>query len=222
MRLLIGDEKVRLSKRQLNSMYIGGGVEADVFKYGDEAIKLYRRSCEKDRLTKKEARGLIGIPTKRVLLPQKIIKSSFSKAFRGYTTPFISNNSINEVTNMKMGQFLDEVTFLEDDMELLADNKVAVHDLQLFNTLYNGNIYFCDPGSYAFRSEVNSGVIRIENMFGLNHFLLSELFSLVKTDIYKRTDYIYSYDWNNRLSLQMGEKADPNETISQHVKRMTR
>lgn len=219
MKLLIGDTEVSFSPAELRHMYVDEGLEAKIYRYGDKALKLYGEECVKRRLDEDTVNKLIGIPTKRILLPEEIISSSGSKVFLGYTTPFIDNSSKKKIPNMKMEHFLDEVAVIEDDIELLSNNGVGLYDFTMGNLLYNGNIYFCDPGSFAFEEEKIEGQLYMSNTFYFNEFILEKLFESVGVggEIKRRT---YGYDWNERLSPQMRKKSIPSETIKQYVKRV--
>lgn len=222
MKLLIGDQEIEFSNDELDYMFIDEGSEAEVFQYKDEVLKLYKDFCRKYRLSEEEASALINIPTKRILLPKKIIKIPDSLDFKGYTTQFIKTCSRSVIPNMKMDHFLDELEVLESDMKLLADNDVDVDDFNLENMLYDGCMYFCDPGSFTFRRGSRDGSIYRNNISQLNTFVLNDLFGMVKVSKVKRQAYNINYDDSERLSWQIRDNTVPGETIKQHIRRMTR
>lgn len=222
MKLLIDRDEVEFSDDELDYMFIDEGTEAEVFQYRDEALKLYKDYCMKYRLSEEEAVKLTTIPTKRILLPRKIIRIPENSEFKGYTTRFIRKCSRNAILNMEMKHFLDELEILEDDMRLLADNGVDVDDFNLDNMLYDGSLYFCDPGSFTFRRNTHEREIYRNNISQLNTFVLDDLFGLVKISKAKKRKYDSNYDESECLSWQMREMATGSESIKQHIKRMTK
>lgn len=222
MRLLIGEKLVEFSDDQLDYMYIDEGKEAEVFKFGNSALKVYKEFCSKYRLTEKEAEALTKINTQRILLPRELLRDPDTLEFKGYSTPFIEPCSKAALLNSKMDSFLDELEVLEDDMELLASHGVDVADFILDNMIYDGRIYFCDPGSYVFNLKSRSGYIHQNNIYELNDFVLNKLFPLVKVSKAKRAAYNSNYLESECLSWQMRDKSVPGETVKQHIKRMTR
>ena len=94
MRILVGDEILNLSYINLAKMYLGRGCEAKVYKYKDEALKIYRPHCIKLRLEEDRALELTRIDTERILLPRKLIYDCDTGTFIGYTTRFIYKTKI--------------------------------------------------------------------------------------------------------------------------------
>lgn len=220
MKLLIGDTEVSFSDSQLKSMYINEGDEAKVYKYGDEVLKVYKERCRKFRLTEEEAACLSNISTKRILLPKRILRMPETLGFTGYSTKFIQCCSADEISNLEMDKFLSELEFLEGDMELLADNKVEVADLHIDNMLFDGNIYFCDPGSFIFNSSSKIGKIYNNNIYELNDFVLDDLFRFIKSSEFGAYRKIYNY--SKCLSSQIRKNTFSGETVKQHIKRLMR
>lgn len=223
VKLFIGDQEVEFTEEDLDYMFIDEGAEAEVFKYGDEVLKIYKDYCRKMRLTEEDAANLSCFSTQRVLLPKKLLKVPGTFAFKGYTTRFIQGCSNHLIVDMNMEHFLSELEILEDDMKLLADHKVDVADFNLDNMLYDGSMYLCDPGSFLFLRGSKTGEIHKNNIGTLNDFILEDIFGLVKIGRdgkEKFMSYINNYDSYECLSEQVREKTVPGETIMQHVKRM--
>lgn len=222
MKLLIGDKEVEFTKKQLDEMYIDEGNEAEVFRYQDEVLKIYKDHCKKLRLDDEEALELSHIPTKRVLLPRRLLRLPETFSFKGYTTKYIENLPVDIIPCIKMEHFLGELELLEDDMEILADREVNVCDLNLNNMLYDGSMYFCDPGSFTFVWGSKAGEIHRNNLSELNSFVLDKLFGLIRVSGHKREIYKSSYDRSECLSSQIRENTVSGETVKQYVKRVTR
>lgn len=222
MRLLIGEKLVEFSDEQLDYMYIDEGTEAEVYKFGNSVLKVYKPFCSKYRLSENDADTLTKINTQRILLPRELLRDPDTLEFKGYSTPFIKACSRSALLNLKMEQFLGELEVLEDDMELLAIHGVDVADFILENMIYDGKIYFCDPGSYIINLKTRSGYIHQNNICELNNFVLNHLFPLVKISKAKREAYNSNYLESECLSWQMRDNCITGETIKQHIKRMTR
>lgn len=216
MRILIGDEEVSFSSDELMQMYVGAGAEGEVFRYGDKALKIYREKCFKRRLEEDTASKLIGIPTKRILLPRELIRDPDSLKFMGYETPFIRGCSKYSILDMPMKNFLDEVSILEDDIELLSSKNVELADFSRDNFLYNGSFYFCDPGSYRFNEDALKGNMYSYNIQRFSGFVLGGLIGYFwDVNGNKLGEYLNSYEWDERLSLQIKENALPEESLKQ-------
>ena len=162
------------------------------------------------------------ISTKRILLPRRIIRDADDFRFVGYTTPYIRTCSKKTIPNMNIEHFLDELEVLEQDVKLLAENCVDVSDFLMVNTLYDGNLYLCDPGSFIFRRNSKCGMIYRDNLHELNRFVLDEVFLLVGISRSKRLLYSREFDESECLSWQIRDKIVPGETIRQYIKRKTR
>lgn len=222
MRLLVGKELVELSDEYLSTMFIGTGREANVYRYGNEALKLHNLS-DVSKLSLEDALRLSEINTTRVLLPKRMIYNPDDGEFLGYTTEFISKRPIMDLFRMNVFNFANEIDVMEADVLKLSDCRVEIDDFILKNTVYgNGHMYLVDPGSFAFfeNRRVN---VHGSNEYEFRDYVVYELLSRVAYSR-RRKDYIDSifYGYDASITDIIRETARENETVKQYVKRITK
>ncbi|MBQ7141262.1 MAG: hypothetical protein IJO32_07160 [Bacilli bacterium] len=172
---------IKLNTHRLKK--VGNGYEGNVYKYKDIAIKLYRKKPKKTVLSYNEVIGLKYIDTQRILLPISAVHSSnlFSKqSFSGYSTNLVQDvKDIKFIINIDSNHLYNEINILENDIRNLSNNKVKINDLwNIKNFVFNGNLYFVDPGSYYFKKDSSNSDIFDENMEELSMALYQHLFCL--------------------------------------------
>lgn len=222
MRILVGDELLVLSDADLDCMYVSEGEESVVYNYKNEALKIYKNSCEKLRLSLDDTLHLSGISTHRLLLPKRIIIDANSGEFLGYTTPFIKPATTTGIIRMKMSSFIDELDLLRSDTMMLAERYIEVEDFNLPNTVYDGGIYLVDPGSYRIRTSPNlMRFVRNVNSFNLNNYVKEEIFGMLNLTKNQKAlvDTIFPDD--DFIGDIIKETAVSDESVRQYVKRMT-
>lgn len=222
MKILLGDELLEFSDEELDYMYLDEGQESEVFRYGKDVLKIYKKFCIKDRLSEEDAMRLSQIKTQRILLPKKIIRDPEDGHFMGYSLPFIYKYSRSIIPRLKISEFLDELDIILDDVSVLSDNGVDIEDLHIDNVLYNGKFFIGDPGSFMFKKKSTGGIIYRDNVFILNRFVKDSVFKQVKISGKKRQEFDDMFDDYYYIGSQVREVASENETINQFVKRMTR
>ena len=142
--------------------------------------------------------------------------------FSGYTTERIYGLSKLIIPKMKIEKLVDELDIVITDLKVLADNNYDVADFTLNNVVYNGRLYFVDPGSFMHVGDYGERFKYNSNICTLNDFMLDDFFYLVLlskkyrkkfNDNFDRADYITDY-----IRCSMKE----NETVRQYVKRMSK
>jgi len=182
--LKYNNELIKLSTNQLK--LIGSGLESHVYSYKNIAIKIYRKKTLKNRygLTYESMNKLKNISTKRILLPINPIYSKtncFSKlSFHGYSTKLVTEiKNKMYLTNIDTNHLYNELSILKDDSTMLSKNKVLIYDLDNEeNFVFNGNLYFVDPGAYYFDNKLSLKEIYDENMEELSSALYNHIFCL--------------------------------------------
>ena len=228
MEILIDNDYLEFSYFDLLKMRLGSGLEAVVYGYNDEALKIYRLCSVKLRLDEDEAIRLSKLnATRRILLPQRIIRNPDTLKFKGYTTKLLHKEESLGIFNMPMKQFLSEISLLRDDVVELANQGVKVVDLNIGNTVYSNGIYLVDPGSFDVRREKTTRYLRDEfvryNMINLNWFIKSSFVSGVSLNC--DFDDVFSNATGKKITcigdvIEKDAKCD--ETLGQYVKRMSR
>lgn len=228
MKILIDDDYLEFSSFELLKMRLGSGFEAVVYGYNDEALKIYRMCSIKLRLDEEDAIRLSKLSaTRRVLLPQRIIRDPDTLKFKGYTTKLLPKEEPLGIFNMQMRQFLSEISLIRDDVVELANQGVKVTDFNIENTVYKGGIYLVDPGSFQVRREKTTRYLRDEfvrwNMINLNWFIKNSFVRGVRLGCC--FEDIFSDVPGKKVTcigdiIEKDAKCD--ETLGQYVKRMSR
>lgn len=167
-RIYLDGKKIDFAKNDYN--YLNEGLEAEVYRYKNLALKFYKEKSQKMVIDKELVEYLKTIDTKRYLLPTATITDD-SACFLGYATLF--KQHYQTINNMAFDKFIDEVKFLEEDTLLLSEKGIDIEDLSYDNTIYNGSIYLIDPGSFKISME-NKSLPR-ENLDKLNTYIIEEL-----------------------------------------------
>lgn len=225
MKICIGDEVLLLFPEDLEKMYINEGVEAKVYRHGDEALKIYRDYCFKPRLDENSVTRLSSIPTKRVLLPKRsIYRIREKKSFAGYSLFYVNSKPFDEMVNIDMEHFLNELDIIKDDMKILTNNGVVVEDLNISNILYDGRLYFCDPGSFSFdENPLNPLLNSSSNIMSLNEFISDSVFDYIATLIDRYYQgFAIDFDISEYIGDQVRDSVKSGETLKQYVRRIMR
>lgn len=223
MKIYFDGEFLEFDEEDLDYMYIDEGAEGIVYKYGKDAIKIYKDYCFRSRLTGEECEKLSSFTTKRIQLPEKIVYGEDAKTFIGYSTPFIYTYPSIRIMDMKVSQFVDELDIIRDDLRILAYGGVEIADWHSDNILFDGrHLFIGDPGGMFFRREVREQQSMGNNVFTLNRFLKDEIFPLAKLSKNNKKNIETVFDDFEYMGWQIKDSASENETVRQYVKRMTR
>lgn len=177
------NKKVRININNLG--FPKCGTEGIIFNYNDMALKIYYEDVDNSkRLDENLVKLLSQIDTKRILLPMAPIYTIRNK-FRGYiANPFISNTEeIIKINNLNSSKILYELDLIYKDIDTLSQNKIAVYDLDdnYGNIVYNGDIYFIDPGKFLL--DKNYG-LKSYNISHINKALFNNLILLQENPKY--------------------------------------
>ena len=203
-------------------MYLDEGAEGIVYRYGKDALKIYKDTCFRGRLDEEQCKKLGVISTKRILLPKGVIYSGDSKTFVGYATPFIYKYPCKRIMDMTVDRLVDEIGVIEDDLHVLADNGVEIDDLHAGNILYNGQIFIGDPGAMIFRNDFYSDWSFKNSRFTFNRFLKDDLFLYAKLTKKEKRNLENRFDDFESYGLQIRDTMNSGETVKRYIKRMTR
>lgn len=182
MEFLIKDNGsyITLNKDKLLDKKSGG--EGDVFRYNDSAIKIYNNE-DVIRLKEDEAKILTDISTKRILLPDKLLytKEDGKVSFNGYKISNYINDTkpITEISNLESSKLIEELKLIYKDIDNISLNDVFLCDLDTVdNILFNGNIYFVDPGKHYVNYPLDYYYLKIENEHVMDEALIFHILFL--------------------------------------------
>ncbi len=125
--------------------FINFGEEGRVFRDGDTAVKVYHDYPEKPVLSGKDIKQMSKIVTKRIVLPNEVIKSDRT---RGYTMPFIKGDN-SGIYEMDKDTLVEEICNVKDDLKELGKRNIMIGDLRESNYLSTKDkLFLIDSGDY--------------------------------------------------------------------------
>lgn len=116
-----------------------------VYRYFDLVLKVYKKDYPFSHLSLKELNAFRKIATQRILFPTGGLWNSNGE-LAGYQMPLITGE--RNVRRDDVSEFLKELEVLRQDLELICSHSVILRDINLDNTIYNGQLYLIDPGNY--------------------------------------------------------------------------
>ena len=174
MEFFIGNKLYNYSEEQLNVQFLNHGYEADVYRIGNQAVKIYKPYCPKRRLDEQTVEEFKQYETERFLLPRETVYNE-KHDFNGYVTKLIDIGSKDNIRRMKMHLFLDEIKLLTNDTKLLTKRGVTIYDLRLTDVLYGDGLYYCDPGSFIKETNMTEKEIEEDNKTQLHDLIIEEI-----------------------------------------------
>lgn len=220
MKIYIGDKLYEFTEDELAFMYLDEGNEGIIYHKGEQVIKIYKDFCSKTRLDEETTIQLTKINTRRLLLPRKVIRT-ITGQFKGYTTSFIQGYYLNHIYEMRMQEFMDEISLYDEDINILSDELILIDDLIRKNLKYNSQIYAVDPGSFykSIKDERNK-IYRINQQM-LKDFVVGEIFLETPNLTNKQKEKIVRhFEATEEISDMMKEEARNNEKLKKYVKRI--
>ncbi len=230
MDFYINEQKYSFTSDELDDMYVSEGNEATIYRLGPKALKIYKRFSNKYRLNHETAAYLQKLSTNRILLPEELIykpikdeeTNKYLKKFSGYTTLFKNSYSLKLLSKMPLTNFASEVNLISKDIDFLSENNISICDLTFDNTIYDGKINICDPGSYIIDYKHSKQFISILNKMNLNYYLCIELLgniiSLTKNQKEKLYDFIDSYYLTEELQNSLSSTKSVETYVKEIVK----
>lgn len=184
MRLYLDGKQVIIFPRFLKR--INFGQQGIVYQYQNKALKIpYNHSSIFDwdyDIDTKDCEHLKNINTKRILLPKDLLINRKGDLC-AYTMERISKNDFDELFNISKDKFLEELYEVREELKLLSENNVKVHDFVVENFMYDGIFRFVDCGRYEIKydniSKMNVDIIRgirRDNNKEFQDFVINSLF----------------------------------------------
>lgn len=117
---------------------IGKGACADVYKYGDEALKVLNESG-KAMVNLQETSKLVGIKNDTFILPEEILTGADGEVI-GYILELVDGQAFiddNIIKNIDFDTLKGAIAKVEQDLQQLSANKVVCDDLNHKNIMWN-------------------------------------------------------------------------------------
>lgn len=213
--------------------YLGEGDESNVYKLNDMALKIYKPTCRKKQITEVECNYMKGIETNRILLPTGTI-TNIDQETLGITTNYISNEKDKEeILEIPTYKLVSEMNLLIKDAEELGKRNISIDDITIDNTIYNGNLYIVDPGSFMvdyknIRRRLSTAVKENMNIYMISdYFIYGLLKDIVKNEYDNEiaedlTSYIakdFAYSSSITCSDYFSKKLKPYDNYNEFVKK---
>ena len=201
----------------------GEGLESKVFKINNRvAFKLYKDTHDKAKIDEKMINELSQIETKRIVLPNNIIKTEQGTT-KGYSMDYIEESD-TDIIDFSKEQLVKELSLLKEDLIELGENNVEIGDLREENTISNDKeFYLIDCGDYLKREEETTKVnLQFFNDYMVEDVLTELVFEEAK-DILDGLELIqnirsYLYE-GNFIADYFDKELNEDESINEYVKR---
>ena len=221
MRLFIDDVVYEFTQEELDYMYIGEGVESNVYRLNDEVFKIHKNDRQiKFKLDEETAKYLSNIKTKRIIMPKKIIYDVKSN-FCGYTLPYLESYQKAILRRKKMDEIVEELKLIEQDLILLKEHNVDLEDFTLDNFIVNRGLYMIDPGSYKV-SKDDKKYTEIVNKQKYLEFMINEVFPIAVRLNKKQKRELSNYIGGEYISEIFDHNYEEDDTLRKYLKRIVK
>lgn len=120
---------------------IGKGACADVYKYGDKALKILNESG-KATVNLLETSKLEGIKNDTFILPEQILTGTDGKTI-GYVLELVNGQAFiddNIIKNIDFDTLKRSIEKVEQDLQQLSTNKIICNDLNHKNIMWDSKV----------------------------------------------------------------------------------
>ena len=178
-------------KIDINTLKLLSSDGSEVIVYHDDNLtyKIFRDNYRFSHKTANELDYLSSLKTSRILMPkQKLFQED---KLVGFTMKYISN--AKNIFNDPISHFIEELSILAQDVELISQAGIRLLDLTKSNLVYDGGIYLIDFGNY----KINENDDMFYDMNGKKCFIDNSNQCLVAIDDYKnQTMQYFIRKWN--------------------------
>lgn len=221
---------MNMSRKELNSYYLGEGLESTVYLFDEIVVKIYKSHCRKIRLNEEDVKRLSKIETERIVMPEDLVYDDLNK-FSGYTMKYIPTYIKIPLKDDKINNLVKEIEKYEKDIEILSKEKISIYDLNINNAVINNGIYSIDPGSFRYKDKIidfknnpedlTIYIIKELNREEINSFFIEEILEKC-SNIPKKYRFIFEqqFNYSDILSDQIKDTMYDNESVKQYTKRL--
>lgn len=215
MNYFIGESKKLFRPK----IYLGEGSEGRVYlkKDSNEAVKIFWDN-NSSPMVLEDAMKMCHLKSTYFLLPRNIIYDEDGR-YSGYSTkavkriPLISDNLLK---SLPVNTLINLIKELYEEIKYLSENGLVLNDIitNHGNYLYNGKLYFIDPGYYKFR-DYEYVKILYSNIRKINIFLNSHVFEEDIEELNVLLNEQKDFDLSNYLSTE----GKGNESLRSLIRR---
>ena len=221
---------MNMSRKELDSYYLGEGLESTVYLFDEIVVKIYKSHCRKIRLNEEDVKRLSKIETERIVMPEYLVYDDLNK-FSGYTMKYIPTYIKIPLKDDKINNLVKEIEKYEKDIEILSKEKISIYDLNINNAVINNGIYSIDPGSFRYKDKIidfknnpedlTIYIIKELNREEINSFFIEEILEKC-SNIPKKYRLIFEqqFNYSDILSDQIKDTMYDNESVKQYTKRL--
>ena len=218
----LDNKDIDISGKRLTK--IGNGKTGDVYKYRDNALKIFKADRETP-MDLETAEYLTTISTNRVLLPKNLL--FYNNTFRGYTYKLVSKKgSGKKIITIPKDELIGNVAIIERDIETLSSKQVLLNGIEPANTIFNGNLYLIDPCQYTKLDSFSTKELERLNKYQFHLLLISMITSELRkgnvpSKVEKNVKELLSLrDESDNTSDFLIDVIDNNDSIKQFVKKI--
>ena len=214
-------ESKRINLDRMNP--VGTFNNGTLYNYKNNVLKMYDKNIE-ELPSEKTMRYLSKIKSLQIFMPNKLLYSN--DTFCGYTIKNINKNGrYNKIISTPKDKVLDSIFALEEEIKYISDKRVLLHDLDLEDVCYNGELFIINPDKYLVLNS-NSDLIYDTNILELNS-LLSRLVSkelnsenVLKRNIVKFNNILKDKDIYTSNCDYLDDLLSKDDNIKSLVKKM--
>lgn len=176
------------------------GKEYIVFRYKNNVIKIYRNlddNINKEKFREDKIKDFMVLNTKKILMPNDVVYDLDNNAI-GYSQDAIFYEK--DINNILMDNFLEELNFIDSDIDILDNKYILISDCHADNVMYNGKIYVVDIGKYEISRLTPYYAIVHHNILQFNELIAS---IIAKSNI-TEDEYYKIYSYLKRMSYKIG------------------
>lgn len=164
---------------------LGHGVDGEVYKYKDKALKLYHDDIHiKEYLNKEQINILCTLSTKHIVLPKEPLLSKEENP--GFVMEYIDLDKEQEILFSNKHSIITEIKETEKELIEIGKNHFLLDDTQPQNLFYNDTFHIFDADSFIYDKKVCFSTANIENF--VYSFIKKIIFILNQNSISSVTD----------------------------------
>jgi hypothetical protein len=214
-------ENKRINLDRMNP--VGNFNNGTLYNVKNYTLKVYDKNIE-ELPSEKTMRYLSKVKSLQIFMPNRLLYSN--DKFCGYTIKNVNKNGrFNKIISTPKDQLLDSIFTLEEEIKFISDKRILLHDLDLEDIHYNGELFIINPDKYLVLNS-NSDLIYDTNILELNS-LLSRLVSkelnsekVLKRNIVRFNNLLKDKDIYTSNNDYLDEILSKEENIKCLVKKM--